>query len=259
MSSAYATPQRLVSLAPSLTELAYAAGAGDLLVAVSAYSDHPEPAKKLPQVADANGVNWEQLLSLKPDLVLVWESGTRPQDIQRLNDLKIPTLTLGIRKLDDLPRAIETLGVATGRAHVARAEAKRLRAVIESTKQPSTRDQLRVFIEISALPLMTVNRDHVLSEIVTRCGGENVFADAPSLVAEPSREALLARKPHVLLRPRDKPPTTSPAYLPQAGLTASHTKFFTPDWAFRPGPRLVDAMREICGALEESRAAMSGG
>jgi ABC-type Fe3+-hydroxamate transport system substrate-binding protein len=248
-------PQRLVSLAPSITELTYAAGAGDLLVAASAFSDFPEDAKKLPQIADAAGIHWERLLALKPDLVLVWESGTRAQDVQRLSDLKIPTLTLSVRKLDDLPRAIESIGLATGRATPARAEARRIRQAIENTKQPVTRERVRVFIEISALPLMTVNRDHVLSEIVTRCGGENVFADAPTLVAEPSREALIARKPQILLRPQSKVSDAQAAYLPQGIANPPISKFFTPDWAFRPGPRLIDAKREICGALDLTGAA----
>jgi ABC-type Fe3+-hydroxamate transport system substrate-binding protein len=248
-------PQRLVSLAPSITELTYAAGAGDLLVAASAFSDFPEDAKKLPQIADAAGIHWERLLALKPDLVLVWESGTRAQDVQRLFDLKIPTLTLSVRKLDDLPRAIETIGLATGRTAIARVEALRIRQAIENTRQPATRERVRVFIEISALPLMTVNREHVLSEIVARCGGENVFADAPTLVAEPSREALIARKPQVLLRPQSKAPDPRAAYLPQGIANPPISKFFTPDWAFRPGPRLIDAMREICGALDLTGAA----
>ena len=248
-------PQRLVSLAPSITELTYAAGAGDLLVAASAFSDFPEDAKKLPQIADAAGIHWERLLALKPDLVLVWESGTRAQDVQRLLDLKIPTLTLSVRKLDDLPGAIESIGLATGRAAIARAEARRIRQAIETTRPPATRERVRVFIEISALPLMTVNRDHVLSEIVARCGGENVFADAPTLVAEPSREALIARKPQILLRPQSKASDARATYLPQRIAHPPISKFFMPDWAFRPGPRLIDAMREICVALDETGAA----
>ena len=251
-------PQRLVSLAPSITELTYAAGAGDLLVAASAFSDYPEAAKKLPQIADANGVNWERLVALKPDLVLVWESGTRAQDVQRLKDLKISSLTLSIRKLDDIGHAIEQIGIATGRAQAARAQAARIRDAVRNMKPSAGRTPLRVFIEISALPLMTVNRDHVLSEIVARCGGENVFADAPSLVAEPSREALIARKPQFLLRPRNENSGEWPAYYPKRAAQPPHVATFTPDWAFRPGPRLMDAMREICGALRQADAPQPG-
>lgn len=250
------TPGRIVSLAPSVTEIAFAAGAGDLLVAVSAFSDFPAAANQLPQIADANGVKWERLIALKPDLVLVWESGTRPQDIRRLGELKIPTLTLSIRKLGDLPEAIEAVGHATGRMQSAKAEADRLRKAINNPAPGNRGAPIRVFIEISALPLMTVNRDHVLSEIVTRCGGENVFADAPSLVVEPSREALITRKSEALLRPRTSQPAW-PTYLPQRLSPAPRILSFTPDWAFRPGPRLIDAMREICVALEDAGGARS--
>ncbi|MBL8520633.1 MAG: ABC transporter substrate-binding protein [Betaproteobacteria bacterium] len=247
-----ASPRRIVSLAPSLTELTYAAGAGDLLVAASAFSDFPAPARKLPQVSDANGIHWERLIALQPDLVLVWESGTRPQDVQRLHDLKIPSLTLTVRKLADVPHAMERIGAAVGRAETARGRAAQVRAQLANVKPaPPGAAPVRVFIEISALPLMTVNGEHVLSEIVTRCGGANVFADAPTLVAEPSREALLARAPQVLLRPRQGAGSNWPDYLPRNDATL--VRAFTPDWAFRPGPRLLDALQEVCAALDGTR------
>jgi ABC-type Fe3+-hydroxamate transport system substrate-binding protein len=260
-SDATSNPRRIVSLAPSLTELAYAAGAGDLLVAASAYSDYPPAARQLPQVADAAGVNWEALLAQRPGLVLAWESGTRAADLARLAELKIPTLTIGIRRLDDLPRAILSIGAASGRMTSARIEAARIRRALEAI---GATPLLRVaaFIEISERPLMTVGGQHVLSEVLARCGGDNIFADLASPAAEPSLETVIARKPRVILRPRNRDAASStarPSWLPPGALDDARTEFFNPDWAFRPGPRLVEAMREICAALERVRVSIAAG
>ena len=120
-----AVPKRIVSLAPSLTELVYAAGAGDQLVAVSAFSDFPPEAKRLPQVSDASGIAWESLLAQKPDLVLAWQDGTRPADIARLQSLKIDVAILTIRTLDDVPIALRKIGALTGRASASEWERSR--------------------------------------------------------------------------------------------------------------------------------------
>ena len=102
--------KRVVTLAPSLTELVFAAGAHEQLVGVSAYSDYPEAASFKPQVVDATGVSFEALLALKPDLVLAWKGGTRPVDIARLESLGVNVFFIGISTLADIPRAMRTIG-----------------------------------------------------------------------------------------------------------------------------------------------------
>ncbi len=107
-------PRRIISLAPSITELAYAAGLGDRMVAVTAYSDFPEAAKKLPQVGDAFRLNWENIIALKPDLVLAWESGLSARDRDAFVKLKLKLLLLEPRRLKDIPRALRMLGRCAG-------------------------------------------------------------------------------------------------------------------------------------------------
>ncbi len=255
--SAGAPAVRVVSLAPSLTELVYAAGAGDKLVGVSAFSDFPAAAARLPTIADASGIFWEPLLAMQPDLVLAWKGGSRQADIARLRALGIRVFVVDISRFADVPRAMRDIGGLIGRADSAeRAAALLSQEMRRLVEQYANRSPVPVFVEISAKPLMTINGEHVLSELLAACGGNNVFADAPGLVSEPSREALLKRAPVAILHARPLGAAPAADLSIYAGLDAARrgrVYSITADHAFRPGPRLLLAAREICAALERAR------
>ncbi len=256
--------KRVVTLAPSLTELVYAAGAQEQLVGVSAYSDFPEWAKYKPQVADASGVSFEALLALKPDLVLAWKSGTKPVDIARLESLGINVFVLDIRILSDVPRVMRVLGKLLGRPlsldkpeQFAVTFESKLAALMATGKNKS---QVRVFFEISQMPLMTVNGNHFISEVVKLCGGENVFSDVAQMVIEPSREELLKRGADVILRPASIHKDIARDKALYAGLEAYRSGRIYPlngDWILRPGPRVLLAAEEICTTLDQVRTGMA--
>ena len=253
--------RRVVTLAPSLTELVYAAGAHEQLVGVSSYSDFPEGAKHKPQVADASGVSFEALLALKPDLVLAWKGGTRTADIARLESLGVNVFVMEIRTLADVPRALRTIGKLTGKPEfgdtperVAAAFEWKLGLLKEVSKGKAP---LRVFFEISQMPLMTVNGQHFISETVKLCGGVNVFSDASQIVIEPSREALLQRGADAILRPASIQKDIARDKALYAGLSAYREGRIYPlnaDWILRPGPRVLLAAEEVCAALDRARA-----
>lgn len=251
---------RIVSLAPSLTEIAFAAGVGSSLVGASAYSDYPAEARKLPQVADASGISWESLLALKPDLVLAWKSGTRPSDISRLEGLGVKVFVIEVKQLADVPRALRVVGKLAGRSGTAESAADQFQ--IELTRLRASNAQkpaIKAFFEISSIPLMTINRDHVISEMISLCGGENVFGDSPSLVSEPSREELLVRAPDAILFGQTaggKARTKNAAYEGLAAAQERRMFGITADYAFRPGPRLLWATGEICATLDRARESL---
>ena len=256
--------RRLITLAPSLTELVYAAGAHEQLVGVSSYSDFPEGANHKPQVADAGGVSFESLLALKPDLVLAWKGGTRPADIARLESLGVNVFVIEIRTLADVPRALRTIGKLTGRPkfgdtseRVAAAFEWKLGLIREVSKGKAP---LRVFFEISQMPLMTVNGQHFISETVKLCGGVNVFTDASQMVIEPSREALLQRGADVILRPASIHKDVDRDKVTYTGLSAyreGRIYALNADWILRPGPRVLLAAEEVCTAMDRARASMA--
>ncbi len=256
--------RRVVTLAPSLTELMYAAGANEKLVGVSAYSDFPESARHKPQVADASGVSFEALLALKPDLVLAWKGGTRPADVVRLESLGIRVFVIEIRTLADVPRAVRTIGKLVGRPkfvntpeHFASAFETSLAKMQHANLGKTT---LNVFFEISQMPLITVNGKHFISEVVKLCGGENVFSDVAQMVIEPSREELLKRGAGVILRPASIHKDIARDKALYAGLEAYRSGRIYPlngDWILRPGPRVLLAAEEICTTLDQVRTGMA--
>jgi ABC-type Fe3+-hydroxamate transport system substrate-binding protein len=249
---------RIAALAPSLTELVYAAGAGDSLIAVSAFSDFPEAAKKLPQVSDFAGINIEALLVLKPDLVLVWDSGTRPADIARLKQFGIRTESIRVATLEDVPMALRRIGALAGTASVADRAAVTFSTRIEALKKANLgKPRLTVFFEIGQSPLMTINSDHVISEVIALCGGANVFSDAPSLVFQPSREELIKRDPQVILRAESLTGSHALKGGIYDGLTAYGRGWLLPvsaDDILRPGPRLANAVGQVCQGFDRLRA-----
>lgn len=192
--------RRIVSLAPSVTELVYAAGAGSRLVAVSAYSDWPGAAARLPQVGDAFRIDLERIVSLKPDLVIGWASGTSPGERAALRRLGFPLVLLAPRKLEDIARALRLIGKLAGTGPAADRAARaflhqrdRLRAAYAG------RRPVRVFYELSEAPLYTVGGAQIISQVIRLCGGRNIFSGLGKLAPVVTRAAVLARKPQAIL------------------------------------------------------------
>jgi iron complex transport system substrate-binding protein len=250
--------KRIAALAPSITELVYAAGAERSLIAASAFSDYPEAAKRLPQVADFAGINIEALIRLKPDLVLVWESGTRPSDIARLRELRIRTESIRIDTFDDVPTAIRRIGELAGTPEKANAVAEKfaLRSN-ELAEINQSKPRVRVFFEIGRAPLLTINGNHFISQVLSICGGVNVFASASGPVFQPSRETLLQLDPQVILRganPQSNHIPDNDLYQGLAAHRRGQVKDVNADQILRPGPRLIDAAAEVCRLLDGVRA-----
>jgi len=236
--------KRIAALAPSITELVYAAGAGKSLVAVSAFSDYPEAARQLPQVADFAGINLEALIRLKPDLVLVWESGTRQADIARLRSLQIRTESIRIDTFDDVPKAIRRIGEFAGTTETAYAAAEKfvLRAK-ELADKNRGKPKVSVFFEIGRSPLLTIM---------------NVFASASQQVFQPSHETLLQIDPQVVMRgasPHGNRDRDDGLYQGFAAYRRGQILSVNADHILRPGPRLIDAAADVCDVLDGVRAA----
>jgi len=194
------TAPRIVTLAPHLAELVYAAGAGEGLVGVSAYTDYPPEAARLPQIGDAFGVDQERLKLLAPDFVFVWESGIPSHTVEELKALGLPVVTLRTRRLEDVILAVIEIGRLTGNENKARLEAARFRDRLHALRDEyADRDPLRVFYQVSSRPLYTVNGEHFISELIGLCGASNVFGDLGELAPQVEIEAVLGRDPEAIV------------------------------------------------------------
>jgi iron complex transport system substrate-binding protein len=249
---------RIVSLAPFITELIYAAGASQRLVGASAYSDYPASAKSLPVVGDAVALNVEQLLSLRPDLVITWTSGNRALNTARIEASGIRVLSVDAQTLDDIPRLLRLIGAAAGSIDQAEQAARNFeQRLLNIQNRYAGRRAVSVFLEIWHRPLMTLNGSHFASRAVELCGGKNIFADASSLTPEVGMEEIFARDPEAIVGGgsatnnaqllRDWQPT---------GLRAvrqGHVFYVHPDLIQRPTPRILDGVERICADLQKVR------
>lgn len=249
---------RVVSLAPNLTELAYAAGAGDTLVGTVEYSDYPDAARALPRVGDAWRVDSERVLELRPDLVLAWSSGTPGDTVTRLESLGLRVVSIPTFRLADVATALRTIGKIAGTSAVADASATAFDAEVRRLRSDHTgAPTVRVFIEIDDEPLYTVNGRHIISEVVELCGGQNIFDGLPQLAPPVSLEAVLALDPQVILSTDDTiadPQALWRRWTRIAAVRDGAVYSMSSDTLTRATPRLADGARQVCAALDDARA-----
>jgi iron complex transport system substrate-binding protein len=239
--------RRIITLSPHATELAYAAGAGDRLVAVAPYSDFPPPAAGLPTIGSIGGLDRERLLALAPDLVVAWDTGNRPADLAWLNDRHFAVYRSEPRTLEDIASNLIAIGRLAGSEAVARRAAEHYRRELAAAcPQPPT-PRPSAFIQLAERPLLTVGGGHWLDQAIARAGLRNVYASLPPRVLSVSRESLLARQPAVTL------------YLAYPGVTAAVAERaigLDPALWARPGPRLPAGIARLCRALRNAPAAV---
>ncbi|GAB2901442.1 cobalamin-binding protein [Uliginosibacterium flavum] len=262
-----APAQRVISLAPSLTEMLYEAGGGDKLVGAVEYSDFPPPALKVPRIGSNQKLDLERIATLKPDLVLVWFHGNAQREIERLRALNIPMFYLEPHSIADIPDVLERIGQLTGSERVAGAAATRFKARHATLqKENAGRAPVRVFYQIAQKPLLTINDQQIISDVIRLCGGVNVFGKESALVPQLSTESVVAANPDVILTARmgghgDGPvramdEASLAAWLKFGSLTAVKNKqlwLIPGDTISRHGPRILDGAQSVCAALDEAR------
>jgi iron complex transport system substrate-binding protein len=242
---------RIITLAPHLAELVFAAGAEKYLVGVAAYTDYPQQAGKLPVIGDSARVDAERVVELKPDLILAWRSGTPAGEVERLEKLGLRVVVTEPEKLSDIPRLLRLIGEMTDTGTQAAGQAARFEDVIEKLRKRYARSQpVKAFYEIWHYPLMTINGRHIISDAIRLCGGVNIFADMAALTPTLSMETLFLRNPDVILT------SASPdAWLQHTHLAAvsRHQVYALPaDIIQRPTPRIAQGIRLLCDALEHA-------
>lgn len=244
--------KRIISLAPNITELVYAAGAGSALIGVVEYSDFPPAALELPRVGDSFRVDYEVVGTLEPDLILGWTSGNPPEIIARLRELGFRVVTLDTTDLDSIAAQLITIGELAGTEKIAAAAAENFRGrLLNLTRVNVDREPPRVFWQISADPYFSVTGEHVIDEIIRLCGGRNIFADLPGLAPPITLEAILAEQPEVII-------ASEPDDAWQAGWqqwdelpAVRNGRLYSvhPDLVSRSGPRIVDGAAAVCAAI----------
>lgn len=256
--------RRIVALAPHATELVYAAGAGTRLVGVVDYSDYPPAARTLPRVGGYEQLNLEAIATLRPDLVVAWQSGNPPAVVDKLRALGLVVYLSEPRLLDDIPRNIERLGRLAGTMGTAAAAAAAFRQRIDRLRrQYAHATPVRVFYQVWSAPLMTVNGQHAISHVIELCGGRNIFAGLSGLAPQVDREAVLLADPQVILGgAMGTGERGFDTWRRWPALTA--VKFDTiysidADLLQRQGPRLAAGAEQVCRILAQARQRLARG
>jgi iron complex transport system substrate-binding protein len=251
--------RRIVSLAPHITELLFAAGAGATVVGVVSHSDYPAEAGQRPRVGDAENLDLESIVSLRPDLVVAWSSGNPTRQLEQLVQFGIPVFYSEPRQLEDVATSLERLGQLAGSHEFAAKAAERFRSETRQLiEDHADSPPVLVFYQVWHRPLMTVGGDHLINQLIRSCGGRNVFAELALLAAPVDREAVLIANPEVIIA--SGPDEQRPAWLdewrswPQlSAVKNGHLYFIPPDLIQRHTPRLVEGARRLCQQLDRAR------
>lgn len=254
--------RRIVSLSPGATEMLFAAGAGDRIVATVIGADEPAAAKEIQRIGDANALVFPRLIALKPDAVVVWKDLTNELVIDSLvNKLKLNVYYVSVRTLDDIPESVRRLGVLAGTTQSAAVAVDSMRKKISklpTRRAAQARKSIDVFFMMLDSPLYTVGSRHVMSDAIARCGGRNIYEhiDFPAPIVE--FEDIKKRNPDVILM--GAPPITARdwrerwARFPGIKAVANRRVVAYADLRLlRMGPSAIDAVPEFCRLLEGPR------
>jgi iron complex transport system substrate-binding protein len=252
--------ERIISLSPGITELIFAAGGGDRLVGVIMFSDFPEEAKRIPIVGDSRELDLERIITLKPDLFVVWRQGISAKQIEQLRKLKVPLFFSDEQKLVDIPNNIRQLGQLMGTEKQANKAATELDVELAVlTKKYANVSPVRLFYQVWSDPLFTLNGQQIVSDAIRLCGGVNVFASQKITAPNVSIESVLQKNPEAIVG-------TNEQHFP-AGVLAIWKKRYPLMTAVkqnnlfeldghlinRAGPRMILGVVDLCEKLDQAR------
>lgn len=255
---------RVISLAPHITELLFAAGGGTHVAGAMNFSDYPAAAAKLPLVGSNSGIDIERVLALKPDLLVAWRSGNTARQLEELGRLGIPVFYSEPRKLDDVATNLERLGKLMGTQPAAAAAVRDYRARIAGLEaRYGARPPVRVFYQVWDSPLYTLSGNHIVSDALRVCGGVNVFASLPTLAPEVGLEAVLKENPEAVVGSQKFSPDDAGVAMWKRYpglLAASRGNLFEvqAELMTRATPRIAGGTQMLCEALDQARARRAG-
>ncbi len=251
--------QRVLVLAPHLTEIVDFVGGMSKVIAVDGSSNFPESVNALPKLGNPWMLSAESILARKPDLVLVWQSGISMEVVAQLRKAGVPVFVSEPKKIEQVASTMRRLSALLG---TEQRSASRIDDWLQQFKslraEYGGRPIVPVFYQVWSQPLMTLGGQHAVSEVIELCGGRNIFVDLPNLAAQVSVEGVLKRKPEVLLASgstRDHQGFLKQwAGWPQMPAVKRNQVYTVPnDILVRNGPRLIEAARLVCDHIEQAR------
>ena len=251
--------ERIISLAPSLTELMFAIGAGDKLKGVIEYSDFPLEAESLPVIGRFDLLDVEKILELRPDLVIAWKGGSPKSSVEQLKKLGLTVYIAELNDLTSISIQMDKLSKLSGTANEARKSLREFNQTYESlVAEYSHRAAVKTFYQVWNNPLITVGGNELINDIIELCGGSNVFRNIKQIAPKVSVESVLVADPEVIIS--SGVTTVRPDWLdnwnhwPSLTAVSKQNLFFIPpDLVQRQTPRALVGAKEMCGYIDKAR------
>ena len=242
-------PQRIVSLAPSITETLFALGLKDRIVGVTSFCDYPQDVAAVEKVGDTQRPSTERIVALRADLVIASTSSQLEPFVKKLDELGVPVYVSNPRDLEGLLRSIEKIGELTGVGGRARELTAEMRARVEDVaSRVEGRGRPPVLILLGTQPLITAGATSFLSDLIRRAGGRSISDDVASDYPQFSLETALARRPEVIFLQAGE--SNLPGRLNETPAARAGRVFHVnDDLLLRPGPRLVDGLEQIAAKI----------
>lgn len=249
---------RIISLAPHVTELLFAAGAGDKVVGAVRYSYYPEAARAIPTIGETSKLDVERIVALDPDLIVAWQSNAAA-DTATLRKLGFPMFVSEPVSLEAIADSIIALGALADTKQTADAAGAAFRDRLAGLRLKfSGKRVISTFYQFWHDPIFTINGSHLISEVMRLCGGRNVFAGMASLSAQINMEAVLGANPEVIIASGID--ATPPPWLDHwqrwpelAAVRNGRIYYIPPDLIQRHTPRILDGAEMMCEFLDQAR------
>lgn len=248
---------RVISLAPHATEIAFAAGLGDKLVAVSAHSDYPPEAQTLEKVSNYQGIKIERIIALQPDLIIAWPTGNPIGELKKLEQFGLTIYYSQANSLEDIATSIEQLSQYADDPSIGQRAAADFRQQLAILKTSyDTQSKVRYFYQLSQQPIITVAQNKWPSEVFRFCGGVNVFANSEAPYPQVGLEQVIVQNPDVIFTSQHVIADTNMWDKWREQLSAVQHQFvwsLNSDWINRPTPRTLNAIKQVCEHFETVR------
>lgn len=257
--AAVASQKRIVALAPHIVEMLFDIGAGEQIVGTVEYADFPDAALKIPRIGSYHGIQIEKVLELKPDLVIVWRSGSKDSDIEQMEKMGLKVIYSQPDKIEDVARELRKLGKYAGHEAQAEKVANRyLQRLKKLRQQHENIAPMKVFYQLWPEPMRTINKETWINQLIEVCQGENVFADNPTPYPQIGIENVIVSQPEIIILPDEKSNKEQPVIdwrkWPEIP-AAKHNRFIrvNADLLHRFSTRMLKGIEDMCEKIDAFR------
>jgi iron complex transport system substrate-binding protein len=245
------SPQRIISLAPSITEMLFALNLADRVVGVTSYCDFPVEAKAKEKVGDTLKPNLERLIALKPDLVLISTASQLEKITAQLDQLSIPVFVLNPKTVQQVIASIRKIGEIADAPEQAATVAAAMQQRIDAARLPLTIRPPKVLYILQLNPLITAGQNTFINDLITSAGGSSISGEEKADYPQFSREAVIARAPEVIIIPEShgtelvNVEAVRQAFAITPAVKNNRLVRINPDLIDRPGPRIVEGLEAL--------------